>query len=165
MPEETSLIPPESLALIGQVESESPAVEITAIGAQRYAHAVGDLNPLYFDESFAKGCGYRTTIAPPTYVQYALVRTRPLSDVRDDGLFKGNSALRLRVQRTMFGGEEWDFVEPVHIGDRIRAVSRLSGLDEKQGSKGPFVRITRETTYTNQFDHVVARARQIGIAR
>lgn len=165
MSDENSLIPTESLALVGQVESTSGPVEITALGAQRYAHAVGDLNPVYFDETAAVAAGYRGIVAPPTYVQYALVRTRPLDEIRDDGLFKGNSALRLRVQRTMFGGEEWDFVEPVHIGDTITSASSLVGLDEKQGGKGPFVRITRETTYTNQSGHVVARARQIGIAR
>ena len=71
----------------------------------------------------------------------------------------------LRVSRTMFGGEEWDFLCPVHVGDRITATGRLAGLDEKQGSKGPFVRITRETTFTNQDGEVVARTRQIGIAR
>lgn len=165
MSRETSLIPEEALALVGQVESEPSVADITVLGSQRYAHAVGDLNPIYFDEEAAVAAGYRTMVAPPTYVQYALVRTRPLGEIRDDGLFKGSSSLRLRVQRTMFGGEEWDFVVPVCTGDRITGASRLAGLDEKQGSKGPFVRITRETTYTNQFGEVVARARQIGIAR
>jgi acyl dehydratase len=165
MSEQESLIPPETVALIGQIESERSAVEITALGAQRYAHAVGDLNPMYFDEEAATAAGYPTLVAPPTYVQYALVASRPLENIREDGLFKGNSALRLRVQRTMFGGEEWDFVAPVCVGDHIGAITRVIGLDEKQGSKGPFVRITRETTYTNQFGNVVARTRQIGIAR
>ena len=60
---------------------------------------------------------------------------------------------------------KWDFVSPVYVDDVISATSRLVSLDEKQGSKGPFVRITRETTYTNQQGDMVARARQIGIAR
>lgn len=165
MSDDNSLIPPQAQALVGQIESESVPVEITAIGAQRYAHAVGDLNPIYFDDTAATAAGYRGIVVPPTYVQYALVPTRPLADTRDDGLFKGNSSLRLRVHRTMFGGEEWDFLTPVCVGDRISAVSRIIGLEEKNGSKGPFVRISRETTYTNQFGDVVARARQIGIAR
>lgn len=165
MNEHESLIPPETLAQVGKVEAETVVGDITAIGAQRYAQAVGDLNPAYFDEVAATAAGYRGLAAPPTYVQYALVRGRPLGDIREDGLFKGNSGLRLRVQRTMFGGEEWDFLEPVCVGDRITASSCLVGLDEKWGSKGPFVRITRETTYTNQLGRVVARARQIGIAR
>lgn len=162
-----SLIPPESLAQVGRVQSQPVVAQVTASGAQRYAQAVGDLNPVYFDEEAAKAAGHRTIVAPPTYVQYALVQGRPLGDIREDGLFGGGggSSLRLRVSRTMFGGEEWDFVEPVHVGDTITGTSRLAALDEKQGSKGPFVRITRETTFTNQFGAVVARSRQIGIAR
>lgn len=146
-------------------ESEPVHADITATGAQRYAQAVGDLNPVYFDDDAARAAGYRSAIAPPTYVQYALVRGRPLDQIREDGLFIGGSSVHLRVERTMFGGEEWDFLEPVHLGDRITARSRLAALDEKQGSKGPFVRITRETVYSNQTGAVVARSRQIGIAR
>ena len=162
----TSLIPAATRALIGNAEGSSVSVEITAEGSQRYAQAVGDLNPVYFDVGAARSAGYRDLIVPPTYVQYALVRGRSLEDVREDGLFLSKrSAMLLRVSRTMFGGEEWDFLGPVHVGDRITAAGRLAGLDEKQGSKGPFVRITRETTFTNQDGEVVARTRQIGIAR
>ena len=162
----TSRIPAETLALNGRTDGTSVTAVITAEGSQRYAHAVGDRNPIYFDLEAAHVAGYRDLVVPPTYVQYALLRSRPLEEVREDGLFAGKrSAMVLRVSRTMFGGEEWDFLGPVHVGDRITATGRLAGLDEKQGSKGPFVRITRETTYTNQFGEVVACARQIGIAR
>ena len=162
----TSLIPAATRALIGKPESGSVSAVITAEGSQRYAQAVGDLNPVYFHVDAAQAAGYRDLIVPPTYVQYALVRGRSLADLRADGLFHSRqSAMVLRVSRTMFGGEEWDFLGPVHVGDRITATGRLAGLDEKQGTKGPFVRITRETTFTNQHGDVVARTRQIGIAR
>jgi acyl dehydratase len=162
----SGLIPPESLAMVGQVTGPPVSAEITASGAQRYAQAVGDLNPVYFDEDAARAAGHRTIVVPPTYVPYALVQGRPLSELRNDGLFKsGASPLRLNVQRTMFGGEEFDFVRPVHVGERITATSRLAALDEKQGAKGPFVRVTRETTFTDQDGNVVARSRQIAIAR
>ena len=167
-PEPLTLIPPESLALVGQTESAPVTAEITALGAQRYAHAVGDLNPIYFDEAAAKAAGYRGLVAPPTFIQWALAPSRALSEINDDGLFaakSGSQRLRLRVSRTLFGGEEWDFLEPVCVGDQITSTSRLAALEEKQGSKGPFVRITRETTFTNQVGDVVARARGIGIAR
>ena len=165
MSEQQSLIPPESLAFVGQIEREPVTATVTATGAQRYAQAVGDLNPIYFDDAAAKAAGYDGLVAPPTYVQYALVMGRPLDKIRDDGLFSGGTGVRLRVQRTMFGGEEWDFLESVMVGDTITATTRVAALDEKRGSKGPFVRITRETTFTNQHGRDVARTRQIGIAR
>ncbi len=161
----TSLIPPETSARVGEVVAGPVTATITAEGAQRYAQAVGDLNPLYFDESAALAAGYRALLAPPTYPPYALVRGRPQQDLGVDGLFVGERPLRLEVARVMFGGEEWDFVAPVHVGDEVTAVTRLAAIDQKDGSKGPFVRITRETTFTNHAGEVLVRTRQIGIAR
>ena len=164
-PPSPSLIPPETLALVGSQLRDAVTAEVTAKDAQRYAQAVGDLNPVYFDEAAARAAGYGGLAVPPTFVQYALVQGRPLAETRTDGLFQGDVPIRLAVERTMFGGEEWDFVIPVLVGDRITAETRLAALDQKEGSKGPFVRITRETTYTDQAGTVVARTRQIGIAR
>ena len=32
----------------------------------------------------------------------------------------------------MFGGEEWDFLGPVHVGDEITGTTRLADLDQKK---------------------------------
>ena len=160
-----SLIPPETAARVGERLAGPVTAVITATGAQRYAQAVGDLNPVYFDEAAAQAAGYRTLTIPPTYVAYALVEGRPLEEIRGDGLFLGGEKLRLEVSRVMFGGEEWDFVAPVCVGDTITSETLLAGVDQKEGAKGPFVRVTRETTYRNAEGETVARTRQIGIAR
>ena len=160
-----SLIPAQTQARVGQLLAGPRTGAITAEGAQRYAQAVGDLNPVYFDEAAARAAGHPTLVAPPTYVAYAVVQGRPLEETGPDGLFVGGEPLRLEVARIMFGGEEWDFVAPVYVGDNITAETRLAGLDEKNGSKGPFVRIVRETTYRNENGEVVVCTRQIGIAR
>ncbi|MBI5947290.1 MAG: MaoC family dehydratase N-terminal domain-containing protein [Chloroflexi bacterium] len=167
MAEETGgLIPPETLAMVGELLGEPVSAEITAKEAQRYAQAVGDLDPIYFDEAAAKAAGYRGLVAPPTFVSHVVVQGQPLDRLREDGLFRtGARAMPLRVRRSMFGGEEWDFLEPACVGDTITAESRLKAIEEKQGGSGAFVLTTRETTYTNRRGEVVARARQIGIAR
>jgi acyl dehydratase len=165
MVQQASLIPPESAAQVGTVVGEPRTAVITARDSQRYAHAVDDLDPIYFDEDAARDAGYDGLVAPPTFVSHVVVDTQPLSALRPDGLFRSVQRLDLAVQRVMFGGEEWDFLEPAYVGDRITAETRLVGLDQKTGSGGPFVRITNETTYTNQHGVVVARSRQIGIAR
>lgn len=163
--ERESLIPPETMAMVGQPLGEPVSAEITAKEAQRYAQAAGDLNPMYFDEEAAKAAGYRSTIAPPTFVAYAVVQGRPLEQLRGDGLFRGGERVPLRTRRVMFGGEEWDFLAPACAGDVITAETRLKSVEQKQGSSGPFVLMTRETTYSNQRGEVVARARQVGISR
>ncbi|WP_423920556.1 FAS1-like dehydratase domain-containing protein [Candidatus Poriferisodalis sp.] len=160
-----SLIPAESLARVGEVLSGPVTVVIDRREAQRYAYAVGDENPIYFDEAAAQAAGYRTLAAPPTYVTHAVMQPQTASDLRTDGLYRDGTGVRLLVNRMMFGGEEWDFIEPVCIGDEITAVTRLAALDQKEGRKGPFVRQVRETTFVNQFGDEVARSRLIGIAR
>jgi acyl dehydratase len=160
-----SLIPDETRALIGTVTGQPVTGTITKKDAQRYAQAVDDLNPLYFDEEIARANGYRGLLAPPTFLAHVVVQGRPLSDLREDGLFRGGARLALRVKRVMFGGEEWDFLAPVYVGDTITAETRLKSMEEKDGSSGRFVLTTNETTYTNQDGEVVARARQKSIAR
>lgn len=159
------MIPSESMERVGEVLAGPVTVVIDRREAQRYAYAVGDENPIYFDEEAAQAAGYRTLVAPPTYVTHAVVQPRSADELRTDGLYRSGAGVRLAVSRVMFGGEEWDFAEPVCVGDEITATSRLAALDQKEGSKGPFVRQVRETTFVNQFGAEVARSRQIGIAR
>ena len=160
-----SLIPDETRAVIGSVTSGPVSGTITKKEAQRYAYAVDDLNPLYFDEDLARANGYKGLLAPPTFVGQVVVQHRPVADLREDGIFRGGARVNLRVKRVMFGGEEWDFVTPAYVGDTITAETRLKSLEEKQGNSGPFVLTTNETTYTNQHGEVVARTRQLSIAR
>ena len=161
----SSLIPSESLARVGEVLAGPVTVPIDRREAQRYAYAVGDENPLYFDEKAAHAAGYRTITVPPLFITHALVLPKPASTLREEGLYEDTTSVQLEVSRMMFGGEEWDFIEPVCVGDEITATTRLADLDQKEGSKGPFVRLVRETTFVNQDEQVVARSRQIGIAR
>jgi len=161
----SSLIPPESLARVGEILAGPVTVRIDRREAQRYAYAVGDLNPIYFDDAAAKAAGYRTLTIPPLFITHALVPPEPASKLRPDGLYENSTSVVLKVARMMFGGEEWDFLEPVCVEDEITGTTRLLDLDQKEGKKGPFVRLVRETTFTNQNEQVVARSRQIGIAR
>ncbi|MBM36974.1 MAG: MaoC family dehydratase N-terminal domain-containing protein [Actinomycetota bacterium] len=161
----SSLIPPESLARVGEVLSEPVTVRIDRREAQRYAYAVGDVNPIYFDVDLAHAAGYRSLTVPPLFITHALVRPEPAQKLRPDGLYEDSTTVTLKVSRMMFGGEEWDFLEPVCVGDEITGTTRLADLDQKDGKKGPFVRLVRETTFTNQDGQIVARSRQIGIAR
>lgn len=152
--------------MIGQPLSEPVTGTITARDARRFALAAGDLNPLYFGEAAARDAGYRTTLVPPVFLAWSLTPPRPLEDVRVDGLYRGEGKrVTLNVKRVMFGGEEWEFLEPVFAGDTITSVTRLKSLEEKAGGSGPFVLQMTETTYTNQDGAVVARAVGRSIAR
>lgn len=161
-----SLIPDETRAMIGELLSAPVSETISALRTQQFAHAVEDLNPIYFDEEAARAAGYRTLVAPPTYLNYVVAANQPVSEMRTDGLFRGGGPrIALNVKRVMFGGNEWDFLAPAYVGDTITVETRLRGLEQKEGGSGPFVLQTVETTYTNQEGDVVARSRGLSIAR
>jgi len=152
--------------MVGQLLAEPVTGTITAKEAQRFALAADDLNPLYFDESAARAAGYRTTLVPPVFLAWALGPARPVDETRQDGLYRGGGRrVSLNVKRVMFGGEDWEFLEPVFAGDTITSETRLKSLEEKEGSSGPFVLQMTETTYRNQDGQTVARAVGRSIAR
>jgi acyl dehydratase len=160
-----SLITDEARAMIGQVTRRATGV-VSLKEAQRFAAAVGDRNPIYFDEEAAKAAGYRTTPIPPLFLPHVLHGVVDLATLRADGLpGGGGQRIPLKVSRMMYGGEEVEFYEPVYPGDTITAESRIADIEEKQGSRGPFVLTTNETVYTNQDGRVVAKSRSFSIAR
>ena len=81
----TSLIPPESLARVGEILEGPVTVLIDRREAQRYAYAVGDENPVYFDEVAAHDAGYRTVTVPPLFITHALVPPKPTHLLREEG--------------------------------------------------------------------------------
>jgi acyl dehydratase len=160
-----TLVSAEAKAMVGQITAGPVTVEITAREAQRYAQAVDDLNPVYFDETAARAAGHPGLVIPPTFLEHAMVQGRSVDTMRPDGLFDSPSGGGLERRRVMFGGQEWQWLSPVYVGDTITAVQRLGDITEKSGSKGPFVLITWETTYTNQRGETVALSREQGISR
>jgi acyl dehydratase len=160
-----SLITDEARAMVGTVTRRQRGV-VSLIEAQRWAAAVGDRNPIYFDDEAARAAGYRGIVTPPLFLPHALHGVVDLARLRVDGIpMVRGSSIPLKVSRTMFGGEEVEFLLPVYPGDTIAAETRVASIEEKEGSKGPFVLTTTETTYINQDGDVVARGRTFGIAR
>ena len=161
-----SLVPDETRRMVGELLGEPLTATITAKEARRFALACGDLNPLYLDEEAALSAGYPCTLVPPVFLAWSLAPTRPLDEVREAGLYRtGGRRVALNVERVMFGGEEWEFFEPVLAGDTITSEMRLKSLEEKTGSSGAFVLQMTETTYTDQRGRIVAKALGRSIAR
>jgi hydroxyacyl-ACP dehydratase HTD2-like protein with hotdog domain len=63
------------------------------------------------------------------------------------------------------GGNRFEYLEPVRVGDRITATGRIADVYEKSGSSGNLLFIIFETDYVNQEGHTVARLRGTAIRR
>lgn len=162
----TSLIPPDVAARVGTVAATASG-EVNRREWQRWAVAVRDHNPLWFDADAARTAGYDDVVAPPLYVQYAVLGVTPLDGLRPDGssgAVSGNLVFPEAPKR-MAGGESTTFHLPCYHRDEITMVRTIESIVDKQGRSGPFVLVTWRTTYTNQRDELVAEASTSMIAR
>ena len=108
---------------------------------KRFAEAIGDPNPRWLSE------------APPTF----LVALAPTSYHLDAAEEYGKGWLN--------GGNRFEYVEPVKVGDTIAATTLVKDVYEKTGSSGGLLFIIFETEYKNQHGRVVARLRGTAIRR
>ena len=143
---EESLLTAEIKAMVGE-EAELPVLEeIGKTSIIRYAHAISDLNPLYFDEGYAKKTEFGGVVAPPTYI-FDVVPAG--TETGDDGRDLTRVALPgFRVAR---GGNEYQFFEPGRPGDIISRKRKIIDIFERDSKKvGKIIFIVYDTTYTNQ---------------
>jgi acyl dehydratase len=161
-----SLVDPESAAKVGTVVATATG-EVNRRDWQRWASAVGDHNPLWFDPVFARAHGYRDVICPPLFLQYAVLGVAALSDLRPDGssgAVSGGLAFP-RAPRRMAGGESTTFHLPAYDRDEIEMVRTVESIAEKEGRSGRFVLVTWRGDYRNQARELVAEATMSMIAR
>jgi len=55
------------------------------------------------------------------------------------------------------GGDRFEYLEPIRVGDVLRAFTRLCDAYEKQGSRGQLLFLIFETEFHNQDHKVVVR--------
>jgi len=161
-----SLIDPESAARVGTVVATATG-EVNMRDWQRWAAAVDDHNPLWFDPDYARSCGYRDIICPPMFLQYAILGVTALGDLRPDGssgAVTGSLAFP-RAPRRMAGGENTTFHGPAYHRDQIEMVRSIESIVEKEGRSGRFVLVTWRVEYRNQRRELIAEATMSMIAR
>jgi acyl dehydratase len=129
-----ALLTEELQSWVGR-EAHYPAREELGRASIRYfALAMGDDNPLYVDDAYARKSGYPSVIAPPTLVcetcQYA--HQAPNAD----GYIGHEWRLPLPASRMVRAGNEYEFMRPVLPTDRISVTWTLENIVEKSSSRG-----------------------------
>lgn len=130
------------------VEGETAVIEIEKGMIRKFAEAIGDSNPLWQDEDYAKKRRYGGITAPPELFCSSMLSgggTRP--DVP------------LPYKRILDGGGEWEFFLPVKPGDVITSTTKFVDLQEREGKTGKMAFLIFETTHQNQRGEVVAKSR------
>jgi acyl dehydratase len=144
-----SLLTPELRARIGESASYTAPEELGRASFRYFGLAVGDYNPLYVDVAAAQAAGLRDVMAPPTLITET---NQYMRGPRNDEGFMGHGwGIEIENTRLVRGGNEYEFVQPVHPDDVITATWTIADMTERRTSKGhDMLIITSRATYTNQ---------------
>ena len=159
MSEETSLIPDEARARIGS-ETARATGRVVKQEFQRWAAAVKDRNPLYFDADFARAHGYRDVVMPPMYLSHVTLGVADLDALRPDGIPGGGGPNDLPLPNTprrMAGGESIAFHDTTanNEGGAYRTGAG-DGVDVEAGASGFDVGWTHATEWMKYTVNVTA---------
>ena len=135
------IITDEMRSFIG-LESDPVTYVVEKHSIEHFARAIGESNPIYFDEQFAKD-NVGGIIAPPTFIR--LFRPKRLEKQFPDSF-----------SNLVDGGSSYTFHEKIFVGDQITVVSKLKDLFIKSGSFGDMMFKISLTSYTNQKNILVA---------
>lgn len=154
-----SVITDEMRAAVG-VEGPPMTLEVEKTNCRMYARAVGHTDPIFYDETAAKARGFRSIVAPPGFMGTPIFNpNRPPGAPGE----MGGGRFSIPYKRVLNGGTEYEYFpnppdgDVICAGDTITARTRITGFEEREGSLGPMLITTRETTYTNQNGKVVAK--------
>ena len=116
---------------------------------RRFARAVGDTNPLWQDEGYARKAGYGSIISPPTFMA-----TLGLEQIQQ--LLVGTPD-----ETSLHGSTELESYQPVRAGDVITANTIIADFRQRTGKATTMTFVTFDITYENQQGELVGRCRHL----
>ncbi len=149
------------------------ACEVEKGSIKRFADAVGETNPLYWDEEYAAKSRYGSIIAPPGFFGWPVKLPRGMTFQRPTDISDppgATDAMRVALAKAGYanvldGGIEYEFFLPVHAGDVLSAKSIIKDIREREGKTGKMAFIVIETAYHNKKNELAAIARATAIYR
>ena len=149
-----STLPEDVLAMIGVEKIR--LYDVTKRDIRRFSQAIGETNPIHFDEDYAKSSRYGTIVAPPLFCQMFTFEDVPADRLPGDGS-PVEMDVPLPAQRTVGGASSYEIFQPVKAGDRITVKSSLRDVFAKEGRSGRLYFVVVETEFSNQENEPVAK--------
>jgi acyl dehydratase len=141
----------ESAPALGSGQSRAFGVaavnEVEKGAVRRFAEAIGETNPIYFDEKAARAQGFRGVVAPMGFVM--ALRS-------SDGL----SQPPVPNRTVLLSEQQIEVLQPICAGDRLLVASRIAEVSQRQGTAGPLEFVVVEDEGRTPEGQVVFRARR-----
>jgi acyl dehydratase len=141
-----SVVPEAARRAIGVAKRRR--VEVTARDIKRFAQAIGETNPVHFDEEYACRTRHGGIVAPPLFCQSLTYEDVPPDHLAPDGS-PVELAAPVPATRTVGGSSEYTIHRLVRPGDVIEITTVLRDVTAKQGRSGLLYLISVETTFTD----------------
>lgn len=114
-----------------------------------FAKAIGETNPIYFDEAAARDAGHPTLPVPPTFF-FSLELTRKETNWREEA--------GIQLPRVLHGEQAFTYHRMAYAGDTLHFESRVTDVYDKKDGALTFVAM--ESRITNQRGEHVADVRK-----
>lgn len=152
-----SLITGEMRTLLG-VDYPPVTFDVDKSAIRLWAMAAGYTDQVFFDEEAARRAGYPALPAPPGFLGHE--RYGPDAEIGSKG--PPIRGLNPDLTRSLNAGTNYEYLATVYAGDVLEATTRIIDFQEREGSIGKMLIISRETTYRRQGEPVaIVRARAI----
>ncbi len=141
-------------SLIGQSLGVTTA-EVEKGRLRFFAKAIGETNPIYFDEAAAKDAGYKSLPVPPTFLMCLSGEGRDI-----------NAQLKLYnfdLGRILHAEQSFVYHKPAVAGDTLTFEGKVVDVYEKKGGALQFV--VSEIRVTNQDGEHIADVRSSLVQR
>ena len=135
-------------------ESKPVVNEIEKGAIRRFAEALGETNPIYFEEAAARAAGYRNVVAPPTFP----TSLRAGGDLRE-GLMLSPGKHLLQAEQS------FEYARPIVAGDKLTVKSRIAEVAQRATPSGPTDVVVIEDEGRDESGEVVYRSRQLWVVR
>jgi acyl dehydratase len=145
--------------MVGREDTFTSREELGKATIRRFAKAVGDPNPIYWDDEAARKSPFRGITAPPTLI-FELNHNIGGDIDEKDGGYQDMITLPPPLDWIIRGGHEYTFIRPARPGDRITVHRKIDQIYEKQARTGPLVFVVCVITYSNQKGQVLGINRE-----
>src|SRR5262245_27100386 len=161
MTDADSIITSELRDWVGRKTPLRPLEVIAASDIRRYVDATGDANPLWLDDEYARGAGYRSRILPPTLVGWVPFSFKEGTERANSEPTDLSRQLPLPREYTNVrnAGSETEWLAPVYLGEQLSTQSEVIEIVARQGKTGLGIYISQEEQILNARQQIVLRRR------
>ena len=150
-------------ALVG-LTAEPVVMSVERGAIKRFCEAVGDSNPLFTDEEYAKNSPYGDITCPPGFFGWPM-KPPPRTTMPEPQATMVAEFAKAGFPGLLDGAIDYEFYMPIYPGDVIVSSAKIADIYEREGKSGKSLFGVIQITYMNQNGDIVCKVMRTLIGR